>query len=871
MKKLYLFALVSAMFVSCSSFNRDAFVREVVASVAEAAETPVDMALLEKGVSQVVALWREEDGSWDDCKAFCVERYIADPEARKTAFDKIERNMEILNGYANTMSLELLEPSHLDMGPMDWGDEVMGSYQVSSHFADDLFANKYAFYVALNFPAYTLAEKKAHAADWSRLEWAYARLGDMFTSRVPAAVAQKVNDAVTAGDNYIASYNIYMGNVLSDGPELRKLFSPDKVLITHWNLRDELKSNYADAVNGYEKQQLIYSIMNHIVLQDIPACVIDCDEYLWSPLYNKVYTIDGALTEVSFKPEPCTRYQYILDNFHAMSQLDAYDTVYPDCISRAFDGEKELSAEEVETLFINFISSPEIAAVGQLISSRLGRPLQPFDIWYNGFTPRSDANEDALNAITRRRFPNPAAFQANIPNVLTKLGWTPAKAQYIADKIKVDPARGAGHAWGAQRKGDYAHLRTRIAPTGMDYKGYNIAVHELGHNVEQTITLYDIDYYTLNGVPNTAFTEAVAFMFQGRDLELLGLPKGGNARENEALNALENCWSAYEIMGVSLVDLYMWRWMYANPKATAAQLRDATVAIAKDVWNKYYAPVFGIADSPILAVYSHMITSPLYLSNYPVGHLIDFQVQSYMKGKNFAKELTRCLLQGRVIPQAWMQGAVGSEISGEPTLAAVRDALEIVRCTTIHELSHEVRELITNWSYPREPQDDITYDDLRLLKVWYHNFQGKALCGELICNVAIADDLAYIFTELYRIGYPIQSIDLIDKYEGSDMESMKANNTSCFCYRKMVGSNKLSRHALGMAIDINPLYNPYVKVLKDGTVHIEPESAAQWADRSLPCPYFIKPGDALVALFTSRGFEWGGDWHSLKDYQHFEK
>ena len=86
-----------------------------------------------------------------------------------------------------------------------------------------------------------------------------------------------------------------------------------------------------------------------------------------------------------------------------------------------------------------------------------------------------------------------------------------------------DPSRGAGHAWGATMRNDIAHLRTRIGAGGMDYKGYNIAVHEFGHTVEQTITMNDVDYYVLNGVPNTAFTEAVAFLFQKRDLELLGL------------------------------------------------------------------------------------------------------------------------------------------------------------------------------------------------------------------------------------------------------------------------------------------------------------------------------------------------------------
>lgn len=131
-------------------------------------------------------------------------------------------------------------------------------------------------------------------------------------------------------------------------------------------------------------------------------------------------------------------------------------------------------------------------------------------------------------------------------------------------------------------------------------------------------------------------------------------------------------------MGVSLVDMYVWQWLYENPDANPKELKEAVVKIATDVWNKYYYPVMGIKDSPILAIYSHSITSPLYLANYPVGHLIEFQVEQYIKDKNFAEEITRVLLQGRIIPQAWMKGAVGTEISGQPTLEAVKKALKIV-------------------------------------------------------------------------------------------------------------------------------------------------------------------------------------------------
>lgn len=634
----------------------------------------MDYVRIEKGVSQVAALWQQQDGTSDDFYDFCMNNFLLDSIKRAEAFDKIQRDLEIIYGYGNTMTLALMEPLHLDMGEVDFVDEAMGAYSTTAHITEDLFANKMAFYIVLNFPSYSLSEKKELCDKWTRQDWAYARLGDRFTSRVPAEYEQAANVAMTNADNYISNYNIYMGNLVDGNGQT--LFPKDMKLISHWNLRDELKSDYADKDHGLEKQQMIYDVMLHIVNQDIPQDVINSDKYQWNPRTNKLYK-DGS--EISSPAEPFERYAYMLYNFKALSAMDKFNSVYPTYIERAFDESMELTQEEVESLFINFISAPEIAQVGQLISKRLGRPLQPYDIWYNGFTARNDMNETALNSITRQRYPNPKALERDIPRILAELGWSREKANYIAPKISVDPARGAGHAWGSERKGDVAHLRTRIANSGMDYKGYNIAVHELGHCVEQTITLYDIDYYMLKGVPNTAFTEAVAFMFQGRDLRLLGMPSGSNSEEKEAMAALENCWSAYEIMGVSLVDLYSWRWMYDNPDANAQELCDAVVSIAKDVWNKYYAPVFGVKDTPILAIYSHMIDSPLYLANYPVGHLIDYQIESYMADKPFAEELTRMLLQGSITPQAWMKGAVGSEISGEPTLAGVRRALAVIK------------------------------------------------------------------------------------------------------------------------------------------------------------------------------------------------
>ena len=148
-------------------------------------------------------------------------------------------------------------------------------------------------------------------------------------------------------------------------------------------------------------------------------------------------------------------------------------------------------------------------------------------------------------------------------------------------------------------------------------------------------------------------------------------------------------------------------------------------------------------------------------------------------------------------------------------------------------------------SYPDDAE--VKLADLRYLRLSYVDFDGKEQVGEMICNKSIADDLVAIFRELYEARYPIRSIRLIDDFDGDDEASMAADNTSCFNYRKKTGMRELSKHARGLAVDINPFENPYVR------------------------PYKIDKDDLCYRLFRAHGFYWGGTWRSVKDYQHFEK
>jgi len=625
--------------------------------------------LIERGVAHAASLWRTSDGSEAEFENFCTDNYINTSDEKHMVFEKVSKNFESLWGHGNKISLDLNENMHLDNGVYHKIDAMFAAYSPDAHFADDFYANKIAFVIALNFPPFSLDEKNVLGKDWTTKDWAYARLGDVFTARVPAHLSQAISQASTEADIYISEYNIYMGHLLNEQGE--KLFPEDMVLLSHWNLRDEIKSNYGSNEKGFEKQEMVYSVMKRIIDQSIPEKVINSGNYDWNPITNKVFENGN---EIQLNSEPDTRYQQIINNFKALKATDSYYTDLNTYVKRSFSGEKEIPQEEVEKLFDEYLSSPVAKEVGKLISKRLGRDLRSYDIWYDGFKARSSIDANLLNSMTEKKYPNAKALEADLSNILVKLGWTKDRSAFLASKIVVDPARGSGHAWGAEMKAENAHLRTRISGKGMDYKGYNIAVHEFGHNVEQTISLHNVDYYMINGVPNTAFTEALAFIFQKRDLQLIGMNDPNP--DKEYLNNLDLYWQVFEIMGVSMVDMQVWKWLYENPEANATQLKEAVIRISINVWNKYYAEVYGIKDEPILAIYSHMISNPLYLANYSFGHLIDFQIEQYIVDKNFAHEVDRIWSIGRLTPDAWMQKAVGESISIKPMILATEEALK---------------------------------------------------------------------------------------------------------------------------------------------------------------------------------------------------
>ncbi len=185
----------------------------------------------------------------------------------------------------------------------------------------------------------------------------------------------------------------------------------------------------------------------------------------------------------------------------------------------------------------------------------------------------------------------------------------------------------------------------------------------------------------------------------------------------------------------------------------------------------------------------------------------------------------------------------------------------------ISPITDEIFERIRRKSF----KDDCTLprDDLRYLHVLHVGLDGETHEGEMIVNYHIAEDVLEILKALYEAKYPIEKIRLVDEYDADDEMSMRDNNSSSFNFRFISHTTRVSKHGLGLAVDINTLYNPYTKVV-DGERIVEPATGEPYLDREADFPCKIDHEDLCFRLFKEHGFEWGGDWEDRKDYQHFE-
>ena len=316
MKYSFLFLGIAVVLTACHPKHKQVMISDstIQASITAitVAHPEADAALVARGVEQVAVLWNESDGTETDFLELVSDSYAGNYEEKQMLYNRLTRIIEQCSQSADILNNTLQEPTTLvgkgEPTSVDW---IISGYSPMAHFAEDMFANKIAHICVLNFPYYTLEEKNTLGKDWSRQEWAYARLGDLFTNRVPGNIVAAYSQALSEAENYIAGYNIMMHSLRNEQGE--QLWKEPMALLSHWNLRDELKSNYAVGDEemrrlGEERQEMIYQVMLRIIRQEIPDCVVNNDQYLWAPYSNSVSPINEGTHNSKFSTQNSNSY-----------------------------------------------------------------------------------------------------------------------------------------------------------------------------------------------------------------------------------------------------------------------------------------------------------------------------------------------------------------------------------------------------------------------------------------------------------------------------------------------------------------------------------------------------------------------------------
>ncbi len=622
----------------------------------------------EAGVKRVANRWQDCDGDGDDFKTFCSEQFVAAESDRTRLLDRYESALGSIGGHLYEIGRHLRRWTDLRGDEMPEVDNLMAMFDPCPDLSDQFYKQKIAFIALLNFDRPDLATMLEQGDNWSTDQWAEVRAGWAFGPRVPAEINDRARKLEHEADMFVSEFHVPVGAMIDD--EGKSWFGKDRKLIAHWLIREEIKAGYTEE-NGINKQRALSWVMGRHIDGTLPKSVMDAScSGKWDPRKN---TIDGELATNLLGP---VRYEQLLSQRSVANDYDKYYVEHPTAIARKFDLEREIPEETVEALMIELLEAPVRKDIAKLMSEKLGRPLESFDIYLEDIGESGSAAE--LDEKVTAMFKDELVFQKKLPEVLRGLGYTDEDADFLGARVNVEIARGAGHAMRPGIPEYHAWLRTNRLDDRLGWDGFDTAMHELGHNLEQLISTHFVPRPLLRNVPNTACTEAFAFLYQNKAREVVGILEE-DQETSFAYASIEGLLAACQIAGPSLVELYTWRWLYKNSEATPEQLRDQMLSIADDVWNKYFKEQFGEDPYHILAAYQHMVGYPLYLADYTIGHVISHQIKSHMRGKDLAAETKRICSIGRLTPDLWMKRAVGSGISAKQLIDDATAGLSLIK------------------------------------------------------------------------------------------------------------------------------------------------------------------------------------------------
>lgn len=615
---------------------------------------------IQQGVAAVARFWRKEDGDEAAFRSLCLDHFVSEPAEHARLVTRLETALSVVTGHLNEIRRNLRRWSDLQGDEFEGVDDVLALFNPAPDLNEQLFRQKLAFIALLNGAVFSLDQMLDAGSDWDDAGWVWARVGRCFGDRVPEAVLRRARETGHAASTWVDTFKVPVDRMVdADG---RTWFDQGRTLIAHWHVRDRIKAAYGDA-DGLPRQRALAAVMRRHIEGSLPRSVMDgtFDGSAWDPEAN---TLDGASVA-----EPDTiglvRYENWLSQFRVAQTIDEHSPSQPTALARRFQLQREIPEREVERLLVEMLSSPVRAQAYAVVREQLGRPLEAHDIYYQNLAP--EASSEELDRRVRERFGTIDGLKEKLPDILLELGYSPEDATFLADNIRVEICKGAGHAVPPGRPEYASWMRTSSLADELGWDGFDTAMHELGHNIEQVVSCHFAPRPMLRGVPNTACTEAFAFLYQSQARRVLGLPDMDDPHLATVQRLIEAC----EIAGPALLEIRVWRWLYQHPETDAAALREEVLRLAGALWTEFYEPYFGPDRYRLLAAYQHMIAYPLYLADYALGYMINHQITAHMAGKDLATETKRICAIGRVTPDLWMRRAVGSPISAEALLHAV--------------------------------------------------------------------------------------------------------------------------------------------------------------------------------------------------------
>ena len=534
------------------------------------------------GVNRVANRWQEVDGDGDAFQSFCTENFVSTDEDRARLLDRFESTLGSIGGHLYEIRRHLRRWTDLRGDEMPAFDNTVAMFDPCPDLSDQFYKQKLAFIALLNFERPDLATMLSDGSTWSTDKWAEARAGRAFGPRIPAEVNDRARALEHEADMFVSEFHVPVGCMVDVNG--KTWFEKERKLIAHWIIREEIKAGYSQD-GGLEKQRALSWVMARHIDGTIPIVVMEGNcEGKWNPKDN---SIDGVAADELVGP---IRYEHLSTHRSIAEDYDKYYDEHPSAIARKFDLEREIPEETVEALMIELLEAPVRGDIAKHMESIVERPLEAFDIYLEDIAENASAAE--LDEKVTAMFKDETEFQSKLPDVLTGLGYNKDDADFLGSRVNVEIARGAGHAMRPGIPEYNAWLRTNRLDDRLGWDGFDTAMHELGHNLEQLISTHFVPRPLLRNVPNTACTEAFAFLYQNKAKEVVGLPEDDDSKVF-AYASVEGLLAACQIAGPSLVELYTWRWLYENADATPEQLRDQMLSIAEDVWDKYFKAYFG--------------------------------------------------------------------------------------------------------------------------------------------------------------------------------------------------------------------------------------------------------------------------------------